>query len=57
MAPKAKGKAKAEGAKKGTKEVAQESAGVLWLMDKTGFDKKELVRPCRAPPTGPCAPW
>ena len=28
---------------KTTKEVAQESAGVLWLMDKTGFNKKELV--------------
>ena len=25
--------------------MAQESAGVLWLMEKTGFDKKELVRP------------
>ena len=43
MAPKKKGGAKKD--KKSTKEVAQESAGVLWLMEKTGFDKKELVRP------------
>ena len=42
MAPKKK---KEGGAKKSTKEVAQESTGVLWLMEKTGFDKKELVRP------------
>jgi hypothetical protein len=25
------------------KEVPQESAAVLWLMERTGFDKNELV--------------
>jgi hypothetical protein len=43
MAPKPKGEKKEKKEKKSTKEVAQESAGVLWLMEKTGFNKGELV--------------
>ena len=42
MPPKRKDKKKAP-TPKTVKEVAQESAGVQWLMDRTGFDKKELV--------------
>ena len=34
---------KGKGKGKSTKEVAQESAGVMWLMDKTGFNKNELT--------------
>ena len=37
------------------KEVPQESAAVLWLMERTGFDKNELVCawPCVPPTMGP----
>ena len=42
MPPKGKDKKKAP-TPKTVKEVAQESAGVMWLMDRTGFNKKELV--------------
>ena len=42
MPPKRKDKKKAP-TPKTLKEVAQESAGVMWLMDRTGFNKKELV--------------
>ena len=45
MPPKRKDKKKAP-TPKTLKEVAQESAGVMWLMDRTGFNKKELVRAC-----------
>lgn len=31
------------------KEVPQESAAVLWLMERTGFDKNELVCLCACP--------
>ena len=47
MPPKGKDKKKAP-TPKTVKEVAQESAGVMWLMDRTGFNKKELVRACAA---------